>query len=193
MSNFICLRWYHQTALISWGSVEAESFFRHSGPPLELLQHCDLYKWINDVNLATANKTDEDEARILVGYLPSVYIYRNDNSKLLPLLHPFNDGSISRKTWNMGFKKPVWISMRQQMTGFGMQWNQLDHMQTICTSLQTDNHTNTSSLNFTDRCAFWRPTNWTELNWTDFIEHNNMNEKNTTTQTVRKTKKHEKT
>jgi len=30
--------------------------------------------------------------------------------------------------------------------GFGMQWHQLDHMQTICTSLQTDNHTNTSSL-----------------------------------------------
>jgi len=30
--------------------------------------------------------------------------------------------------------------------GFRMQWLQLDHMQTICTSLQTDNHTNTSSL-----------------------------------------------
>jgi len=28
-----------------------------------------------------------------------------------------------------------------------MQWHQLDHMQTICTSLQTDNQTNTSSLN----------------------------------------------
>ena len=28
----------------------------------------------------------------------------------------------------------------------GMQWLQLDRMQTICTSLQTDNHTNTSSL-----------------------------------------------
>jgi len=28
-----------------------------------------------------------------------------------------------------------------------MQWHQLDHMQTICTSLQTDNHTNTSSVN----------------------------------------------
>ena len=28
-----------------------------------------------------------------------------------------------------------------------MQWYQLDHMQTICTSLQTDNHINTSSLN----------------------------------------------
>ena len=29
-----------------------------------------------------------------------------------------------------------------------MQWHQLDHMQTICTSLQTDNHTNTLSHNF---------------------------------------------
>ena len=28
-----------------------------------------------------------------------------------------------------------------------MQWYQLDHMQTICISLQTDNHINTSSLN----------------------------------------------
>jgi len=35
------------------------------------------------------------------------------------------------------------------MMGFGMQWHQLDHMQTICTFL-TDNHTNTSSLNFLD-------------------------------------------
>jgi len=29
-----------------------------------------------------------------------------------------------------------------------MQWHQLDHMQTICTSFQTDNHTNTLSVNF---------------------------------------------
>jgi len=26
--------------------------------------------------------------------------------------------------------------------GFGRHWHQLDHMQTICTSLQRDNHTN---------------------------------------------------
>ena len=32
------------------------------------------------------------------------------------------------------------------MMGFGMQWQQLDHVQTKCTSLQTDNHTNTPSL-----------------------------------------------
>jgi len=28
------------------------------------------------------------------------------------------------------------------------QWQQLDHMQIICTLLQTDNHASTSSLNF---------------------------------------------
>jgi len=30
----------------------------------------------------------------------------------------------------------------------GWQWRQLDHMQIICTSLQTDKHASTSSLNF---------------------------------------------
>jgi len=29
-----------------------------------------------------------------------------------------------------------------------MQWRKLDHMRTICTSLQTDTHNNTSLLNF---------------------------------------------
>ena len=32
----------------------------------------------------------------------------------------------------------------------GWQWHQLDHMQVICTWLQTDNHSSTSSLNFFD-------------------------------------------
>jgi len=51
---------------------------------------------------------------------------------LLLLLNLFNGfGFFSRTIW-----------------GFGIQWHQLDHMQTICTSLETDNHTNTSSLNF---------------------------------------------
>jgi len=40
---------------------------------------------------------------------------------------------------------------------WGWQWHQLDHMQT--TSLQTDNHTNTSSLNFLQAgCSSRRPT-----------------------------------
>jgi len=29
-----------------------------------------------------------------------------------------------------------------------MQWHQLDHMQTICTLLQTDNHASTPPLSF---------------------------------------------
>jgi len=45
--------------------------------------------------------------------------------------------------------------MRQEMMGFGMQWHQLDHMQTICTSLQppTPHH----SI-FTGRTLFLMPS-----------------------------------
>jgi len=42
--------------------------------------------------------------------------------------------------------KPIWILMKQETTGW--QWHQLDHMQITCTSLQTDNHASTSSLNY---------------------------------------------
>jgi len=49
--------------------------------------------------------------------------------------------------------KPVWISMKQEMMGW--QWHQLDHMQVICTSLQTDNDASTSS--FTGRMLFLTP------------------------------------
>jgi len=36
--------------------------------------------------------------------------------------------------------------MKQEMTGW--QWHQLDHMQIICTSLQTYKHASISSFNF---------------------------------------------
>jgi len=43
--------------------------------------------------------------------------------------------------------------MKQEMMGW--QWHQLDHMQIICTSLQTDDHASNSSLNFfTGRVLF---------------------------------------
>jgi len=66
---------------------------------------------------------------------------------LLLLLHPFN-GLFSRTTWVSRHQKgkPFWISMEQEMMGW--QWYQLDHMQIICTSLQTDNHASTSPLSF---------------------------------------------
>ena len=40
----------------------------------------------------------------------------------------------------------------------GWQWHQLDNMEAICISLQTDDHTNTSSLLQAGRSS-WRPTN----------------------------------
>jgi len=65
-------------------------------------------------------------------------------------LHPFNGlfflnnlGKLVPERLNQsGFK---W---GKRLCSFGKQLHQLDHMQTICTSLQTDNHTNISSLNF---------------------------------------------
>jgi len=49
---------------------------------------------------------------------------------------------------------------KQEMTGW--HWHQLEHMQIICTSLQTDtgNHASTSSLNFLQTgCSSKWPTN----------------------------------
>jgi len=43
------------------------------------------------------------------------------------------------------------------MMGFGMQWHQLDHMQTICTSLQTDNTPTPHHSIFTGRMLFLTP------------------------------------
>jgi len=42
--------------------------------------------------------------------------------------------------------KPFWILVEQEMMWW--QWHQLDRMQIICTSLQTDNNASTSPLSF---------------------------------------------
>jgi len=46
--------------------------------------------------------------------------------------------------------------MKQEMMEW--QWHQLDHMQIICTSLQTDNHANTSSFYRLDALPTMQPT-----------------------------------
>jgi len=43
---------------------------------------------------------------------------------------------------------PILDFMKQQNEMMGWQQRQLNHMHIICTSLQTDNHASTSSLNF---------------------------------------------
>ena len=50
-----------------------------------------------------------------------------------------------------------------------MQWHQLDHMQTICTSLQTDNHTNTSLLNFYEPDASPDAQHTVSKHWTNYF------------------------
>jgi len=48
--------------------------------------------------------------------------------------------------------KPFWILVKQETVGW--QWHQLDHMQIICTLLQSDNHASISSLNFLEAECF---------------------------------------
>ena len=80
---------------------------------------------------------------------------------MLLLLHPFN-GLFSRTTWVCQYQKgkpSLDLNEARDDGVLGWLWHQLDHMRTICTSLQTDNHTNTS-LNFLQaEWSSWRPTN----------------------------------
>ena len=65
---------------------------------------------------------------------------------LLLLLHPFN--GLFRTTWVSRHQKgkPFWILLEQEMMRW--QWDQLHHMQIICTLLQTDNNASTWPLSF---------------------------------------------
>jgi len=54
------------------------------------------------------------------------------------------------------------------------QWHQLGHMQTICTSLQTDNHASTPPLSFLQAgCPSCRPTN--SIKALKALDYNNNN------------------
>ena len=55
--------------------------------------------------------------------------------------HPFN-GHFSRILWVNRYQKvkPIWILMKHDTMEW--QWHQIDHMQMICTSLETDNRVN---------------------------------------------------
>ena len=75
--------------------------------------------------------------------------------------HPFI-GHFSRTSWVSWYQKSkTSLDLNEARDGgvLGWQWHQLDHMQTICTSLQTDDHISTSSLKFFRAgCSSWRPT-----------------------------------
>ena len=66
------------------------------------------------------------------------------------VLHRFN-GLFSRTTWVSQYQKgktSLDLNKARDDGVLDWQWHQLDHMQTICTLLQTDNYTNTSSVNY---------------------------------------------
>ena len=102
-------------------------------------------------------------------YLFNVRSKANMSQLNLPhILHPFN-GLFSRTTWVSRYQKgktSLNLKWGKRWWGLGKQWH---HLQTICTLLQTANHTNTSSLNFYRPYAFpdaqatetkhWRHTN----------------------------------
>ena len=67
------------------------------------------------------------------------------------------DREETRHGFNGFFSRTTWVSRRQkgytnmdfnEARDDGVQWHQLDHMQVICISLQTDYHASTSSLIF---------------------------------------------
>jgi len=79
-----------------------------------------------------------------VSWIPSTIVL------LLLLLHLFNS-LFSRTTcvsWYQKGKTSLDLNEAKDGGVLWWKWRQLDHMQTICTSLQTDNHTNTSLLSF---------------------------------------------
>ena len=69
------------------------------------------------------------------------------------------NGLFFRTTWVGQYQKdkPFWVLLKQETTGW--QWHQLNHMQIISTSLQTDNHASTSSLHIFTGCPSCRPSN----------------------------------
>jgi len=58
---------------------------------------------------------------------------------LLLLLYPFS--RTARVSWYEKGKTSLDLNEARDSKVLGWQWHQLDHVQTICTSLQTDNHT----------------------------------------------------
>ena len=93
---------------------------------------------------------------------PSLLSYRCSNNSNNTHTHTqtFN-GLFSRTTWVGRYQKdkPFWILLKWETTGW--QWHQPNHMQTIFTPLQPDNHASTSSLHIFLQavCPSCRPSN----------------------------------
>jgi len=87
--------------------------------------------------------------RLLTISFGQIWIYHS--TTLLKALFPEQPGWATIRQ-----VKTFWILTKQEMMG----WLQLDYMQIICTSLETDNHVSTKSLKILQAgCSSWCPTN----------------------------------
>ena len=78
-----------------------------------------------------------------IHYCITHYVWKKQ-SKLELLLHPFN-GLFSTTTWVSWYQKGKTSQDLNEARDYGVwgwQWYQVDHKQTIWTSLQADKHTN---------------------------------------------------
>ena len=71
-----------------------------------------------------------------------------ENFLVCHYLKTHSNGLFSRTTWSSWHQKGYTNLDFTEQEMMGWQWHQLDHMQIICTSLQTDNHASTSPLKF---------------------------------------------
>ena len=97
------------------------------------------------------------DARAVFAIWPCLFVRLSQLGLLLQ--HSFN-GLFSRTTSVSRYQKgktSLDLNGARDDGVLGWQWLRLDHMQTICTSLQADNHTNTSSLTLTGRMLFLTP------------------------------------
>ena len=87
---------------------------------------------------------------LLLQFLFTWHFVHWHSHKRVLLLHTFNS-LFSRTTLVRRYQKDKtgldWNDARDDAV-LEWQWHQLDHTQTICILLQTDNHNNTSSLDF---------------------------------------------
>ena len=108
-----------------------------------LLFICFLY-WLLSQIMCSCSYVMAEKINVAVAF-DDVYFQTQSLFQLTP--HPFNglfSGTTLVSLYEKG--KPFCILMKQSMMGW--QWHQLDHMQIIYTSLQTDNHTSTSLFSF---------------------------------------------
>jgi len=79
---------------------------------------------------------------------------RDDNEAVdvvVVVAYVFRSHNWSARQQHHRLQSVVWTIHRvvlSEMIGWQWQWQQLDHMQIICSLLQTDKHTSTSSLDF---------------------------------------------